>query len=132
APRSSSDRERGRYDRGWDQPRESWFARQLADGIIPSGTRLPRRNPGVEAWADLSADQRRLYARYQEVFAGFLEHTDREIGRLLRCLEDIRRSENTLVVLLSDNGAADSGGLHGWAHPYGRGIDPASSLREGL
>jgi arylsulfatase A-like enzyme len=132
APRSFIDRYRGRYDTGWDRTREAWFARQLDEGIIPTGTRLAPRNPGVEAWDDLSADRRRLYAKYQEVFAGFLEHTDREIGRLLRRLEDIGRSDNTIVVLLSDNGAADSGGMHGWTHPHGRGREPASSLSDGL
>jgi arylsulfatase A-like enzyme len=131
APRSFIEKYRGRYDKGWDRAREEWFAKQKGHGILPEGTRLAPRNPGVEAWTDLSADQRRLYARYQEVFSGFLDHTDREIGRLLRFLDEIDRSENTIVMLLSDNGASDSGGLHGWPHPFGQ-PEPDESLREGL
>ena len=132
APRSFIERYRGRYDKGWDRARAEWFERQLRLGIAPGGTRLAPRNPGVEAWDDLSDDQRRLYSRYQEVFAGFMEHTDREIGRLVRRLEEIGRSDNTIVVLLSDNGAADNGGPHGWANHFGGYHDPSVALREGL
>jgi arylsulfatase len=131
-PRSFIDKYQGRYDKGWDAARDEWFERQKRLGIVPEGTRLAPRNPGVEPWDALTADQRRLYARYQEVFAGFLDHTDVHIGRLLSLLDDIGRADNTLVVLLSDNGAADSGGVHGWAHPHGRATEPDVALAEGL
>jgi arylsulfatase len=104
---------RHRYDEGWDVIRERRFQRQLAEGIVPPGTRLPPRNDGVQAWADLSAEERDLYVRFQEVYAAFVDHTDHEIGRLVEGLEALGRLENTVVVLISDNGASQEGGPHG-------------------
>jgi arylsulfatase len=113
APQSYIDKYKGRFDAGWDEAREQWFARQLELGIAPPGTRLTPRNAKVRPWAALSADERRLAARMQEVFAGFLDHTDSEIGRLVSFLRDNALLDNTLLVLLSDNGASDEGGEHG-------------------
>lgn len=104
---------RNRYDEGWDAIREQRYRRQLELGVIPLGTELPPPNDGVQAWADLPQEERDLYARFQEVYAAFLEHTDREIGRLLDYLRDIGRLEDSVVVLMSDNGASQEGGLHG-------------------
>ena len=104
---------RGKFDRGWDVAREETLARQIAAGVVPPGTRLPPRNPGVKAWADLSADEQRLYARYYETFAAFVEHTDAQLGRLLDCLERSGRRDNTLVIVASDNGASPEGGPEG-------------------
>jgi arylsulfatase len=104
---------RGRFDRGWDAAREETFARQKALGLVPPDTALPPRNPGVKAWADLTPDERRLYARYYEVFAAFVEHTDAQLGRLLDHLERTGQLENTLVLLASDNGASPEGGPEG-------------------
>jgi arylsulfatase A-like enzyme len=131
-PRPFIERYKGRYDGGWDAARDEWFERQRHLGIVPETTRLAPRNPGVEAWDALTADQRKLYARYQEVFAGFMEHTDTHVGRLMSVLDEIERADNTLVVLLSDNGASDSGGLHGWVHPHGRATEPDVALDHGL
>ncbi len=72
---------RGVFDKGWDAWREELFARQVASGIVPEGTVLTPRPEWVQAWSDLSADERRMHARQQEVFAGFLTHTDAQIGR---------------------------------------------------
>lgn len=101
------------YDDGWDVIREARFRRQLETGVIPPGTQLPPRNEGVQAWSDLSAEERDLYARFQEVYAAFVDHTDHEIGRLLDYLVEIGQLDNTIVVLLSDNGASQEGGPHG-------------------
>ena len=115
APEAYRRRYRGAYDDGWDAVRERWFARQLDMGLVPEGTGLAPRNPGVEAWADLSDAERRLFVRYQEVFAGFLEHTDAQIGRLMDALERLGCAQDTLTVVLSDNGAAGAaGGTGSW------------------
>ena len=106
-------RYRGRYDRGWDDVRSARLAKQLRLGIVPPGTSLAPRNPGVQAWAELSADVRRVSARLQETYAGFLEHTDAQIGRLVDYLRSIGRLDDTLIVLLSDNGASAEGGPTG-------------------
>ncbi|HVQ74808.1 MAG TPA: arylsulfatase [Candidatus Binatia bacterium] len=103
-------RYRGHYDRGWDEIRAERFARQQALGIVPPGTRLAPRNPDVPAWSALDADQRRLVTRLQEAYAAFLDHTDAQLGRLLAFLAAIERRADTLVVLLSDNGASPEGG----------------------
>jgi arylsulfatase len=104
---------RGLFDKGWDAWREEVFARQLASGVVPEGTELTARPSWVEAWADLSADQRRMMARQQEVFAGFLTHTDAQIGRVLTALETLGVMDNTLVMVFSDNGASAEGGKEG-------------------
>ena len=107
------ERYRGRFDAGWDAWREAVFARQLEMGIVPPGTVLSERPPWVRAWASLSADERRLYARQMEVFAGFMEQTDHHIGRVIADLERRGELDNTLILLASDNGASAEGGEHG-------------------
>jgi arylsulfatase A-like enzyme len=109
-PASYIARHRGRYDVGWDRIRAARLARQKTLGIVPPDTALAPRNPGVEAWDRLSADERRVCARLQEVYAAFLEHTDAQIGRVLDFLRSIGRLDDTLVMLLSDNGASPEGG----------------------
>lgn len=113
APRDFIERYRGRFDDGWDAARERWFMRQLEMGVVPSGTRLSQRNPDVRPWGSMTADERRLCARHQEVFAGFLTHTDAQIGRLVSYLRHRELLDDTLLVLLSDNGATAEGGDFG-------------------
>lgn len=116
APPEYLARHRGRYDEGWDVARERIHARQIAEGIIPEGTELAPRNPGVEAWDDLSDAARRLATRLQEAHGAFLEHTDAQLGRLFEDLEAIGVLDDTLVVLMSDNGASQEGGPFGVMH----------------
>ena len=116
APRDHIERYRGRFDGGWDRYRDEVFARQRAEGLVPAGTVLAPLNPGVAPWDRLSGEERRVAARWQEVFAGFLEHTDEQLGRLMEFLRTIGRSSNTLFILLSDNGASPEGGLHGFVN----------------
>ncbi|WP_037604468.1 arylsulfatase [Streptacidiphilus rugosus] len=104
---------RGRFDQGWERWREEVFARQIASGVVPEGTELPPRPPWIPDWRALSADERRVFARMQEVYAGFLTHTDAQIGRLLDFLREIGRLDDTLVLFLSDNGASAEGGQLG-------------------
>jgi arylsulfatase len=110
APRRYLDKYRGRFDAGWDVVRQQWFERQKDLGIILPDTELAPRNPGVEAWEKLSGEQQKLACRLQEAFAAFLDHTDQQIGRLIEFLEEIGERENTLILLMSDNGASQEGG----------------------
>ncbi|RAY12739.1 arylsulfatase [Actinomadura craniellae] len=103
----------GRFDHGWEAWREETFRRQRAAGVVPPGTTLTPRPDWVPAWDGLGADERRMYARQQEVFAGFLTHTDAQIGRLIDHLAETGRLDNTIVVLFSDNGASAEGGVAG-------------------
>ena len=115
APQDYLDKYRGRYDEGWDVIRERRFERQQELGIIPEDVVLAPLNPGVEQWADLTPDQQRLFARFQEAYAAMLDHTDAQIGRLMDFLDSIGRLDNTIVVILSDNGASQEGGPDGGA-----------------
>jgi arylsulfatase A-like enzyme len=116
APADYLDKYRGRFDAGWDDTRERWFARQIELGIIPPETELAPRNPGVEAWDTLPESHQRLACRLQEAFAAFLDHTDAQIGRFIAALEALGELDNTVVVLLSDNGASQEGGPFGVLH----------------
>ena len=116
APASYLEKHRGKYDEGWDVARERWFARQKELGIVPDFTQLAPRNDGVEPWETLPENQKRLACRLQEAFAAFLEHTDEQIGRLVRDLDELGELDNTLIVLMSDNGASQEGGPFGILH----------------
>jgi arylsulfatase A-like enzyme len=107
------ERYRGRFDRGWDAWREEALARQIESGLLPQHTRLSERPEWVPAWDALSVNERRVYARFMEVYAGFLSHTDHHLGRLLSFLEQTGDLENTLIFVLSDNGASSEGGPTG-------------------
>ncbi len=104
---------KGKFDMGWDRAREVIFERQLAMKLIPAGTRLTRRIPEIPAWDGLTAEQKKLFARQMEVFAGMLTQTDEQIGRLVTTLKRIGQYDNTLILLTSDNGASGEGGLNG-------------------
>ncbi len=108
-----ADRYKGVFDDGWDAAREQILKRQLELGIVPAGTRLSRHDPDVQEWDSLSPPERRLYARMMEICAGFIEHADHHIGRLIRHLEDTGQLEDTLIMAMSDNGASAEGGPHG-------------------
>ena len=116
APQEYLDRHRGRYDEGWDVTRERWFAKQRELGIISPDTQLAPRNPGVEEWDTLPENHRVLAARLQEAYAAFLEHTDAQIGRLIDALEKLGKLDNTVFVVMSDNGASQEGGPFGVLH----------------
>jgi arylsulfatase len=112
-PREWADKYQGQFDDGWDAYRERTFARQKELGIVPADCALSRHDPDVPEWESLSADQRRLYAREMEVFAGFLSHTDHHIGRLIEFLRTIGQLDSTLIMVVSDNGASAEGGVTG-------------------
>ena len=132
APREWIDRFRGQFDMGYEAIREQTLARQKDMGIVPPNTGLPPLNPigtpesrtgpddkpfpeldYTRPWDSLGDDEKRLFARMAEVYAGFLAHTDHHIGRLLDYLEQTEQRDNTVVVLVSDNGASGEGGPNG-------------------
>lgn len=112
-PKEWADRYAGRFDGGWDTYREQVFARQKELGLVPPDAQLSRHDPDVPDWESLSPEARRLAARMMEVFAGFLSHTDHHIGRLLTFLKETGEFDNTLIMLVSDNGASAEGGVTG-------------------
>lgn len=107
---------RGRYDEGWDVVRARWYERQLAEGVIPPQSQLAPRNPGVEPWDSLPENQKRLAARLQEAFAAFLDHTDDQVGRLVDGLRRLGQLDNTVLLVMADNGASQEGGPFGVMH----------------
>jgi arylsulfatase A-like enzyme len=112
-PKEWADKYKGKFDDGWDAYREKVFAKQKTLGIIPQNTALSRHDPDVPDGGKLSADERKLCARMMEVFAGFLEHTDHHIGRLIDFLTSTGELDNTLIMVISDNGASSEGGPTG-------------------
>jgi arylsulfatase len=113
APAEWLERYRGRFDDGWDRWRERALARQKTEGLLPEHTVLSERPDWVPAWDDLDETERRVYARFMEAFAAFLSHTDHQIGRLVDRLEALGELDNTIIVVLSDNGASSEGGPTG-------------------
>jgi arylsulfatase len=127
APREWIDRYRGAFDSGWDEWRDRAFARQLELGVLPAGTRLSPRPPWVPAWNDISDVERTVAARFMECFAGFLSYTDEQLGRVFSFLRDTGDLDNTVVVLVSDNGASSEGGSQGSINDIRlENLDPAS------
>ncbi|SCV01809.1 Sulfatase [Cupriavidus necator] len=116
-PRPWIDRFRGQFDQGWDKVREQIFARQKAQGVVPADAVLTLRPKELPAWDSLPADERKVAARLMETYAGFLAHTDAQVGRLVASLERMGQFDNTLFLyIVGDNGASGEGGLHGHFH----------------
>ncbi|MBC1237612.1 arylsulfatase [Nostoc sp. 2RC] len=114
APKAWIDKYKGKFDQGWDKLREEIFARQKQLGVIPANAQLTPRPEELPAWDSLSADQKKLSSHMAEVFAGFLAHTDYEIGRLIDAVDQLGELDNTLVIyVVGDNGASAEGGLTG-------------------
>lgn len=132
APREYIDRYRGRFDHGWDEERRRILERQLALGVVPEGTSLSQRDPDVPAWSDLDPDEKRLFARMQEAFAGFLEHADEQLGRLIDFLRQQELLENTVVVVMTDNGASGEGTRNGTINEYRYFLGLEDSIEEAL
>ncbi|RXH18970.1 arylsulfatase [Bradyrhizobium guangzhouense] len=104
---------------GWDVEREQRLARQKAMGLVPQQTRMPPRNDGVKAWEDHSTDERRVFTRLQAAFAGMLDHSDRHLARLISFLETADIRSNTMIIVMSDNGASQEGGPLGFVNAMG-------------
>ena len=133
APPEWIDRFRGQFDDGWDAWREATLARQRARGIVPPDTALSLRPQWVEPWSEIDRDRRRLYARMMEVCAAYVAHADHHLGRVLEHIEATGESDNTVVVVVSDNGASAEGGPHGAYNQLGHYIsDDADDVADGL
>jgi arylsulfatase A-like enzyme len=105
---------KGQFDEGWDKVREETLARQTKLGVVPPDTKLAPKPEAIKDWDKLSADERKLFARQMEVYAGFGEYTDFEIGRLIQAIQDMGQLDNTLVFyIVGDNGASAEGGMNG-------------------
>jgi len=108
------DKYKGKFDQGWDKVREETLDRQIKMGIVPPGTKLAPKHKDIKDWDTLSADEKKLFARQMETYAGFAEHTDNEIGRLYSAIEDLGQADNTLFIyIVGDNGASAEGQMNG-------------------
>ena len=113
APAEYVEKYQAMFASGWDETRKARLQRQLDLGIVPAGTQLTEADPEVPRWSDLSDVEQRLAARLQAAYAGFLDYTDVQLGRLVDWLDEMSLLDNTIVVVLSDNGAAGDGGRVG-------------------
>lgn len=114
APKEYIDKYKGKFDKGWDALREEILARQKKMGIIPENTQLAPKPAEIKDWDKLSADEKKLFSRQMEVYAGFAEHTDYEIGRLITAIEEMGELDNTLIVFIAgDNGSSAEGQMNG-------------------
>jgi arylsulfatase A-like enzyme len=107
------------FGHGWDVEREQRLARQKAMGLVPPDTKMPARNDGVRAWDEYSADEKRVFTRLQSAYAGMLDHADRHLARLIAFLDKAGIRDNTLILVLSDNGASQEGGPLGFVNAMG-------------
>lgn len=126
------DKYKGTFDAGWDVYREQVLANQKKLGLVPQDAALPK-NPGDRAWNTLSADEKKLYARYFENYAGYLSYTDDQVGRVVNYLKEIGQLDNTAIfVLIGDNGASAEGTENGHTTPWNYSIDDKPSVAEAL
>ena len=117
---------KGKFDQGWDKLREETLARQKRLGVVPADTKLAAKPEAIKDWDKLTAEEKKLFARQMEVFAGFGEYTDTEIGRLVKAIEDMGQLDNTLIFyIVGDNGASAEGGMNGMFNEmtYFNGVD---------
>ena len=125
-----SDLYKGKFDKGWDWYREEVFARQKRLGVIPADAVLPDRDPTVKAWDSLTPEQKKVYARFMEVYAGFLTHADYEFGRIVNYLKEIGQADNTIVLVsIGDNGSSHSP-RHGTLNGYISSLDEDKQVAE--
>ncbi len=109
-----ADKYKGKFDHGWDRQREITLEKQKKLGLVPKDTKLTPRPDSIPSWDSRSADEKRLYARMQEVFAGFLEHADAQVGKIVDALERMGLRDDTLIIyIVGDNGPSAEGTLTG-------------------
>lgn len=113
APRQYIDKYVDVFSKGWDQTRADRLARQVELGLVPADTQLTERAEATSAWDELDDDQQKLYTHLQAAYAGFLEHADSELGRVMATLEELGQLDNTIVLVLADNGTSAEAGQNG-------------------
>jgi arylsulfatase len=130
---------KGRFDQGWDKVREETLARQKHLGVVPTSTQLTTRHKEIPAWDSLNAERQRLFAYMMEVYAGYLEQTDYNVGRVLEAIARLGQLDNTLVIyIVGDNGASAEGTLHGllnemvWANGLNEGYEEVLKRKDDL
>jgi arylsulfatase A-like enzyme len=128
APRDLIDRYAREFEHGWDVERERRLARQIELGIVPAGTQLPPRNIGVKAWDEHSADEQRLFSRLAGAYAAMLHHFDEHLARVIATLDQTGQLDDTIVMVLSDNGASQEGGPLGFVNA----MAPFNMVKESL
>src|SRR5690606_941601 len=119
APRALIDHYEGVFAKGWDVTRQERLDRQLAMGLVPAGTELPPRNDRVRAWDDHGADEQQVFTRLQAAYAAMLDHADQQLAKVVAFLEESDQLDDTLVLVLSDNGASQEGGPSGFVNAMG-------------
>lgn len=113
-PKEWIDKYKGKFDQGWDKLREETLARQIQSGVVPPGTKLAPKPPGIKDWDKLTSDEQKLFAHQMEVFAAYGEFADHNVGRLLQAVEQTGQADNTLIFyIVGDNGASAEGGFNG-------------------
>jgi arylsulfatase len=113
-PKSRIAKYQGKFDQGWDKLPEETLVRQKRLGVVPPETKLAPKPGAIQDWSALTPDERKLFARQMEVFAGFGEYTDTEIGRLVQAISEIGQLDNTLIIyIVGDNGASAEGAWSG-------------------
>lgn len=118
-PREWIDKQKGKFDQGWDKVREETLERQKKLGIVPENTQLAPKPAGVKNWDNLTDDEKKLFAHQMEVYSAYAEHTDYEIGRLVNALEELGVMDNTVFIYIAgDNGASSEGQLNGMYNEY--------------
>ena len=118
-PKKWIEKYKGKFDQGWDKLREETLAKQIKQGIVPKGTQLAKKPIDIKDWDNLSSDEKRLFARQMETFAGFAEYADTEIGRLIQKIDDMGELDNTLIIYIAgDNGTSAEGGMNGVVNEY--------------
>ncbi len=132
---SWSNRYKGKFDEGWDLYRQKTFENQKRLGLIPAYAQLPDRNPDIAAWNSLTPGEKKLYARFFEIYAGYLTYTDYEVGRLINYLKEIHQLDNTLIfIMIGDNGASKEGTFHGVINKeiFAKNIPDADQVKANL
>jgi arylsulfatase A-like enzyme len=132
-PKEWIEKYKGKFDFGWDKYREIVLQNQIKAGLVPANTVLPPSNEGVKAWDSLNEDEKKLFSRYFELYAGFISHADYEIGRIIKFLEQSKQLDNTLIfVSIGDNGASPEGRAVGSAFPRDREISDKDAVSQTL
>ncbi|MCX6670030.1 MAG: arylsulfatase, partial [Methanothrix sp.] len=116
APQEYIEKYKGKFDQGWDAMRNTTLAKEKALGVVPSNTDLPPRDQYVKAWDSLTSDEKKVYARLAEVHAAYIDYTDEQIGKFINYLNETGQLNNTMIVLISDNGASPEGDANGYTN----------------
>jgi arylsulfatase len=126
-PNAYIEKYKGKFDMGWDAMRNETLAREKDLGVVPENTDLPQRDQWVKAWDSLTSDEKKVYARFAEVHAAYIDYTDEQIGRFLDYLEESGQLNSTMIMVISDNGASPEGDANG----YTNAVMWTNSLSEG-